>query len=99
MVHILKNLWAIIVFIKHQEEIGNIVKEIRNLFKNDEVITNLEKVLQVFIDDYKAAKNGWAANGVFGKGLAKGNKLHNIPQDLQVYKPFLLSENPVKWLK
>lgn len=86
-------------YIKHQEEIGNIVKEIRNLFKNDEVITNLEKVLQVFIDDYKAAKNGWAANGVFGKGLAKGNKLHNIPQDLQVYKPFLFSENPVKWLK
>lgn len=86
-------------YVKHQEQIGNIVKEIRNLFLNDEVITNLEKILQGFIDDYKAAKNGWAANGVFGKGLAKGNKLHNIPQDLQVYKPFLFSENPVKWLK
>ena len=86
-------------YIRHQEQIGNIVKEIKNLFLNDEVITNLEKVLQGFIDDYKAAKNGWAANGVFGKGLAKGNKLHNIPQDLQVYKPFLFSENPVKWLK
>ena len=86
-------------YVKHQEQIGNIVKEIKNLFLNDEVITNLEKVLQGFIDDYKAAKNGWAANGVFGKGLAKGNKLHNIPQDLQIYKPFLFSDNPVKWLK
>lgn len=86
-------------YINHQEQIGNLVKEIKNLFLNDEVITNLEKTLQGFIEDYKESKNGWAANGVFGKGLAKGNKLHNIPNGLQVYKPFLSSENPVKWLK
>lgn len=102
-IELIKNSFEIFIkdedYIKNQEKIEKLVNEVKNLFTQNETIKDIGQVLQNFIDDFKATKTGWAANGTMGKGLAKGNKLENIPMGLEVYEPFLKSENTIRWLK
>ncbi len=87
------------LFIKHQIQIDELVNEVRKLFAENASINLLNSILRDFIEKFKATKTGWSKSGVLGKGLANGNKLENIPTDLQVYQPFLKSEHNVKWLQ
>ena len=93
------------VFIKTQEyedlqlKIDELLKETKNVFINNEDIESLLKVLNDFFDSYKATKSGkHSNNGSFGKGLAKGNKISNIPNGLEVYKPYIQSTMNINWL-
>lgn len=100
---IVKNSFEIFIkddnYEKHQKQIETLIFDVKKLFSEDKVIENLSNVLQSFIDGFKATKTGWSANGVLGKGLAKGNKIENIPDGLEVYTPFLRNENNARWLQ
>lgn len=100
---IVKNSFEIFIkddnYEKHQKQIETLIFDVKELFSEDKVIENLSNVLQSFIDGFKATKTGWSANGVLGKGLAKGNKIENIPDGLEVYTPFLRNENNARWLQ
>ncbi|WP_297646992.1 hypothetical protein [uncultured Treponema sp.] len=100
---IVKNSFEIFIkddnYEKHQKQIETLIFDVKELFSENKVIENLSNVLQSFIDRFKATKTGWSANGVLGKGLAKGNKIENIPDGLEVYTPFLRNENNARWLQ
>ncbi|WP_295799588.1 hypothetical protein [uncultured Treponema sp.] len=85
---IVKNSFEIFIkddnYEKHQKQIETLIFDVKELFSENKVIENLSNVLQSFIDRFKATKTGWSANGVLGKGLAKGNKIENIPDGLEV---------------
>ena len=82
-----------------QEKIEELLKDTKDLFIDNNDIDSLLKVLNDFFDSVKATKTGkYANNGSSGKGLAKGNKITNIPKGLEIFKPFIQSENNISWL-
>lgn len=84
----------------HMQKIEQLVKAIHDTYKNDDTLNELITDLQSFIDSYGKGKTGPTAGSVIGKGLGKGNKLSDIPEDLSQYKPFLIKPVVnVKWLK
>ena len=93
------------VFIKdenyenHEKKIAELFCSVRKIFEESDEAKRLLEVLQNFIDNYKATKKGYSGAGALGKGLAKGNKLAAIPEELQVYESFFKNENVVPWLK
>lgn len=99
---IIKNSFEIFIktpaYEKNQKDIADLISKTKDLFKEDSVADNLLKILNKYIDDLKPTKTGYSKAGVFGKGLAKGNKVSNIPDELNVYEPFIKSKNSVDWL-
>lgn len=100
---VIKNSFEVFIkdetFERHEQEINALILSVRRLFEDSDDCKNLHAVLQKFTESYKATKTGFSASGIFGKGLAKGNKLSNIPDNLQVYESFLKHANVVPWLK
>jgi hypothetical protein len=84
---------------RHQEEINNLIGQTKNLFQQNESIQNILTVMQGFLDGFKATKTGYSGAGSFGKSLAKGNKIQNIPSGLECYMPYLQNTNKVSWLR
>lgn len=94
------------VFIKtpdydeHMHKISELLKTIHSAFTSDDTLQSLINDLQAFVESFGKTKNSFAASSLLGKGLGKGNKLKNIPEELKKYTPFLLkNETNVKWLK
>lgn len=94
------------VFIKtpdydeHMHKISELLKTIHCTFTSDDTLQSLINDLQAFVESFGKTKNSFAASSLLGKGLGKGNKLKNIPEELKKYTPFLLkNETNVKWLK
>lgn len=100
---VLKNSFEVFIkddtFERHEQEINALILSVKRLFEDSDECRNLHAVLQKFSDSYKATRTGFSASGVFGKGLAKGNKLSSIPENLRIYEPFLKHANVVPWLK
>lgn len=100
---IIKNSFEIFIkddtYEKHEKEIEELIYDVKTLFYKDETLEEISDILQGFIKDFGKTKKGFSASGVLGKGLAKGNKIENIPDDIAVYKPFLKHQNNIKWLK
>lgn len=85
---------------EHMKKIDLLVKEIHEVFKNDEELKELITDLQIFLNSYGNVKTGYSKSSLIGKGLGEGNKLSNIPADIIQYSPFLTkSDTNVKWLK
>ncbi|MBO5947459.1 AAA family ATPase [bacterium] len=94
------------VFIKtpdydeHMNKISELLKTIHSTFTSDDTLQSLINDLQAFVESYGKTKNSFAASSLLGKGLGKGNKLKNIPEELKRYTPFLSkTDTNVKWLK
>lgn len=100
---VLKNSFEVFIkddtFENHEREINALILSVKRLFDDSDECKNLHAVLQKFTDSYKATRTGYSASGIFGKGLAKGNKLSSIPENLRIYEPFLKHANVVPWLK
>lgn len=77
-----------------QEHIANIQETFQNNPELDELINELS----VFIAGFGKAQNGYSKTGSIGKGLAKGNKVEHIPEQLTAYTPFIQSANNIRWL-
>ncbi|MCY9804434.1 AAA family ATPase [Vibrio scophthalmi] len=81
-----------------EQEIENIVKEIKGLFydnaKLETFITNLQELGSAF----SLTKTGISQKSAGMKGLSQGNKLQHIPAGLEVYQPFIKSSSSVEWI-
>lgn len=100
---LIKNSFEIFVktpdYDKHIREIENLLNDINITFQNHPELEILIQVFVQFIDGFGKAKSGYSAAGAIGKGLAKGNKIDNIPVGLEVYAPYLKNSKNVKWIK
>jgi ABC-type dipeptide/oligopeptide/nickel transport system ATPase subunit len=84
---------------RHLAEIEHLLSDINSVFQKQPELDDLIQTFTQFIDGFGKAKSGYSAAGAIGKGLAKGNKIDNIPSGLEVYTPYLKNESNVKWLK
>ena len=83
---------------EQMEQIQQHISSIRETFQNNPELDELIHELSAFIDGFGKAQNGYSKTGSLGKGLAKGNKVENIPAELTAYTPFIQSSDNVKWL-
>ncbi|GHV83636.1 hypothetical protein AGMMS50212_09760 [Spirochaetia bacterium] len=100
---LVKNSFEIFIktekYIQHLTEIDNLMSEIKTVFQTNEELNTLQNVMGEFIKAFKATKSSFSTTGTFGRGLANGNKLEHIPEELEPYRPFLKNENAIKWLQ
>jgi len=100
---LIKNSFEIFVkspnYDKHLSEIGSLLNDVNTVFQNQPELEDLIQAFTQFIDGFGKAKSGISEASAIVKGLAKGNKIDNIPAGLEVYTPYLKNENNVKWLK
>ena len=81
------------------QQIQENIAGIQETFRNNPELDELMKDLTVFIAGFgNATKKGYSKTGSLGKGLARGNKVENIPEQLTGYTPFIQSANNVGWL-
>ena len=92
------------VFVKtenYDEELDRIqelTKNIHDIFRNNPHLETLINDLSVFITGFGKAQNGYSQTGAIGKGVARGNKVENIPPALVGYKAYIQSTKNAKWL-
>ena len=100
---LIKNSFEIFVkspdYDRHIKGIEKLLESINITFQNHPELEELVKIFQQFIDGFGKAKSGYSAAGAIGKGIAKGNKIDNIPAGLEVYEPYLKNNDNVKWIK
>ena len=82
---------------EQMEEIQQHIASIHETFQNNPELDMLIHELSAFVDGFGKAQNGYSKTGSLGKGLAKGNKVENIPVELTAYTPFIQSSDNVKW--
>ncbi|WP_062428599.1 AAA family ATPase [Treponema endosymbiont of Eucomonympha sp.] len=93
------------VFIKtpkyeeHQRAIEELFAAIKTVFRDNEDLDTLQGAMEKFIGGFKSTKTSFSTTGTFAKGLAKGNKIENIPHGLETYTPYLRHNKSAKWLK
>lgn len=75
-----------------------LIQEVQNTFKENPDLDQLIAELTTFIAGFGNAQNGYSKTGSIGKGLAKGNKIQNIPSELIEYTPYIKSEMNGSWL-
>jgi ABC-type lipoprotein export system ATPase subunit len=74
------------------------IQEIQDTFKENPDLDQLIAELTTFISGFGKAQNGYSITGSIGKGLAKGNKVANVPAELIEYTPYIQSEMNANWL-
>lgn len=74
------------------------IQEIHNAFRDNPDLDQLISELTTFISGFGNAQNGYSRTGSIGKGLAKGNKITNIPAELVEYTPYIQSDMNANWL-
>lgn len=80
------------------ERIHELIRNIHETFSSNPHLETLINDLSVFISGFGKAQSGYSRAGAIGKGVAKGNKVENIPPTLIEYKPYIQSDKNAKWL-
>lgn len=83
---------------RRMRSIQLLIQEIQNTFKDNPELDQLIAELTTFITGFGNAQSGYSKTGSIGKGLAKGNKITNVPAELVEYTPFIQSEINTSWL-
>jgi len=86
-------------YIENQEAIEKLMKDVKNLFNNDDDLKQIVSDLEELSGSFGKSKDGYAKSSKLAKSLGSGNKLANIPNGLEDYSKYLHDENNVKWLK
>ena len=68
-----------------------LIQDIQNTFRQNPDLDQLIAELTTFISGFGNAQNGYSKTGSIGKGLAKGNKIANVPPELIEYTPYIQS--------
>ena len=104
--NLIKNSFEIFIktpdYDRHMEQIQQLLAEVSNTFQNHPELEELISSFGLFLDGCGKSQTGLAASGAIVKGLGKGNKLNNIPNDLEAFRPYLSHTQDarnVKWLK
>lgn len=99
--NLLKNSFQVLIktdkYAGQVEEIGRRLQAIKDALKDDKELELLISAFRVFLADYSKAKKLLKNSGI-SKGLAKGNKLRNIPAGQDAFTDFLQGEKPAEWL-
>lgn len=82
-----------------EQEIEDLVAEIKKLFVNNPNLEKLIATLKEMGDAFKLTKSGISKASSGMKGLSGGNKIHHIPEGLELYKPFIQSTQSVGWVE
>lgn len=85
-------------YVEQLTKIEDIVGRVSGIFKQDKALADLIGVFQLFVSGFGKAKSGYSAAGSIAKGIGKGNKIANIPSDIEFYAPYLQSDNNLSWL-
>jgi len=75
-----------------------LIQDIQNAFRENPDLDHLIAELTTFISGFGNAQNGYSKSGAIGKGVAKGNKIANVPVQLREYTPYIQSEINASWL-
>lgn len=75
-----------------------LIQDIQNTFRDNPDLDQLISDLTSFISGFGNTQNGYSTTGSIGKGVAKGNKIANVPAELIEYTPFIQSEINASWL-
>lgn len=79
------------------EEINSLIQNIEQTFQNNEELDILIGDLRELSGCFGKAK-GVAKSSSLYKGFSVGDKINNIPQELEVYRDYIQHEENVKWL-
>lgn len=87
----------------NMEAITELLENVSQTFQSHPELDELLQTLNQFIVGFgKATQKGFSASSPWMKGLAKGNMIHNIPEELEVYAPYLRHTEGAKnvaWIK
>ncbi|MDF2479238.1 MAG: hypothetical protein K0S24_4721 [Sphingobacterium sp.] len=75
-----------------------LIQAIQNTFRENPDLDQLIAELTTFISGFGNAQSGYSKTGSIGKGVAKGNKIANVPAELREYTPYIQSEVNASWL-
>lgn len=81
-----------------EQEIDQIVQNIRKLFINNPDLETLISNLKELSAAFKLTKTGLSKASSGMKGLSGGNKIEHIPEGLESFSPFIQSSNNVNWI-
>ncbi|WP_100065789.1 S24 family peptidase [Miniphocaeibacter massiliensis] len=84
------------------KKIEKLVKDAKEIFENDSDLNNLIANFYIFINGFGKSKKGYSKAGSMYKAIGKGNKIYNIPEELQAYKKYVENTKEgtnVKWIK
>lgn len=87
---------------KYEQQMADIEKafsEIKDTFRANKELEQVVTDLHELSDCFGRSKSGYSEAGALHKGVGNGNKIENVPERLESYKPFLQSESNVKWLR
>lgn len=83
----------------YEQEIEELVAEIKKLFINNKDLEALIADLKEMGNAFKLTKSGISKASSGMKGLAGGNKIQHIPKGLELYQPFIQSPHSVGWVE
>lgn len=81
-----------------EQEIDNIVINIKELFTNNPDLETLISNLKELGAAFKLTKAGLSKSSTGMKGLSGGNKIEHIPAGLESFQPFITSPSNVGWI-
>ena len=86
---------------EHMLKINHMLENITNYFRTDPEVENLIRDLEKFINSFgKAVRSGISKSSPLLKSLGNGNKVEDIPEELESYAPYLKRNmTSVKWLQ
>lgn len=80
-------------------EIEKLLNEVKRMYETHPELHNLMSCFQQFIDNFGKHKSGYSSASVLAKTLGIGNKISNIPDNLEGYSTFITSEKNIDWFK
>lgn len=100
---LIKNSFEIFIknenYDKGMQEINTLLNEIKETFIKNEKLEKLMLNLRTLSECFGKSKSGYSAASVLGKGLGNGNKIENIPEELEDYSEYIKNDLNSKWLK
>lgn len=102
---VIKNTFEIFIktpdYEANMNKIGNMLRTVNEAFNSHPELDFLISEFTAFIDGFGKAK-GLSKSGAIAKGIAKGNKVVNVPIGLEAYAPYIKNTDDgknVRWLK
>lgn len=86
-------------YLQKEQEIEDLVAEIKKLFVNNPDLEDLISTLKEMGNAFKLTRSGISKASTGMKGLAGGNKIQHIPEGLELYQPFIQSSQSVGWVE
>lgn len=81
-----------------EQEIEDLVRNIKQLFSGNQELETLIATFKEMGNAFKLSKTGLDKKSTGMKALSAGNKIQHVPSGLELYAPFIRSQNSVGWI-